>query len=101
MRKLHLPGAGLQFESSAQRRDVDHFARTSMGDAGEDETSRLGDVQTVGRDMQTADVVRLVIIERVGRVGAMQSMEPDVELAQIFDIHVPACLASSSNISGW
>jgi hypothetical protein len=58
-----------------------------MGNAGEDKASRIIDVQPIGRDVQTADVVRLVIIERIRRVGAIQPVKVNVEPAQIFDIN--------------
>lgn len=71
-----------------------------MSDAGENEASRLIDIQAIGRDMQTADVVRLVIVERVGYIGAMQPVEPDIGAAEVVDIHISVCLALSAHLSG-
>lgn len=86
MLEFDFVGGFLDTHRIAQRLDIQDARRSAMDDAAQNEDRWLCDVQALRVQAQLFDVVRLVVIKRVGIVGLRQTKRPNVRVAYFVDI---------------
>ncbi|MNE86429.1 hypothetical protein D3C80_1835280 [compost metagenome] len=58
-----------------------------MGNSTQNEALGFSHVQTVRCDMQTPDVVRFIIVDRIGLIHTCQAVQLDVGVADFIDVN--------------